>query len=250
MAPLAALSLYDEFRELTPPGLIGDRILEALADRLVEIDLLGRAGDLLDEQVAERLTGVEKSRVAARLALIRLLDGQPAEALAALDASVLDQMPEGLRRERARLRAKAFVDLGQDETALDLLASDDSAEADRLRVEIARAAGRWGEVAAILMDRLPETGLPLDESGAGQVLNAAVAQVLAGQRAELQRLARSYGTAMAVTAHAEAFRLLAGDGAERALATISAQLGQVEQAQAFMTDYRERLVDGSLSALN
>ncbi|MEX2630675.1 MAG: hypothetical protein WD341_12120 [Tistlia sp.] len=250
MSPLAALSLYDEFRELTPPGLIGDAIIESLADRLVEIDLLDRAADLLDEQVAHRLSGLEKSRVAARLALVRLLDGQPAAALAALDASALDELPAELRLERARLRAKAMVDLGQDRTALDLLAGDDSAEADRLRVEIARSAGRWAEVATTLGRHLPPAGQPLDESDAAQVVNAAVAHVLAGQRAELQSLARRYAAEMAVSPHADTFELLAGAGALSALSSISEQLGQVEQAQAFMTDYRERLVGGSLSALN
>ncbi len=250
MAPLSALSLYDEFRELTPPGPQGDAIIEALADRLVDIDLLERAALLLEDQVANRLTGLERARVGTRLALLRLLDRKPAEAIEALDVSASSSMPPELRAERTRLRAKAAIDRGQEQIALDLLAGDESLEADRLRIEVDRAAGRWSRVAETLAKHLPAAGVPLEPADAAKVVETAVAQVLAEQRAELQFLARSYGDAMAETDHAETFRLLAGQAGPEALASISEQLGQVEQAQAFMADYRQRLTDGSLSALN
>ena len=86
--PLKALSLYDEFKELTPPGAKGDEIVRKLADRLVAVDLLDRAADLLDNQVRNRLTGRDKARVATRLALVRLLDHKPKAALTALDIDV------------------------------------------------------------------------------------------------------------------------------------------------------------------
>ena len=40
VSPLVAVALYDEFRELTPAGAEGDRLIAGLADRLVEVDLL------------------------------------------------------------------------------------------------------------------------------------------------------------------------------------------------------------------
>ena len=63
MTPLTALSLYDQFRELTPVGRRGDRIIQRLADRLVEVDLLDRASVLLDRQVKFRLRGKQKAMV-------------------------------------------------------------------------------------------------------------------------------------------------------------------------------------------
>ena len=70
-------ALYDEFRELTPPGAEGDRMIAALADRLMTIDLFVRAGDLLERQVKTRLSGADKVAAGTRLAAIRLLDDKP-----------------------------------------------------------------------------------------------------------------------------------------------------------------------------
>src|SRR3546814_12820918 len=59
MTPLQALALYDEFRELTPVGKAGDRVIEGMADRLVRVDLIYRAERLLDRQVKFRMQGDE-----------------------------------------------------------------------------------------------------------------------------------------------------------------------------------------------
>ncbi|MET1027033.1 MAG: hypothetical protein ABWY00_07685, partial [Dongiaceae bacterium] len=77
LTPLTAVALYDEFRELTPSGPDGDRMIANLADRLVKVDLLEGAANLLDTQVKHRLSGLEKARAGARLAAIRLLDNKP-----------------------------------------------------------------------------------------------------------------------------------------------------------------------------
>ncbi|MDB5411093.1 MAG: Conserved exported protein of unknown function, partial [Rhodospirillales bacterium] len=79
--PLRALALYEEYKELAPAGAKGDAIIQKLADRLVAVDLLDRAAGLLEDQVKFRLTGRDKLRVAARLALVRLLDRKPDAAL-------------------------------------------------------------------------------------------------------------------------------------------------------------------------
>jgi tetratricopeptide (TPR) repeat protein len=85
MSPLEAISLYEEFKDLTPPGDEGDRYVEKLAERLVNADLLGRAASLLEYQVNNRLKGDRKAEIAIRLAAIRLLDGNPDGALRSLE---------------------------------------------------------------------------------------------------------------------------------------------------------------------
>ena len=70
MSPITAIALYDEFKELTPPGKKGAEMVQRLADRLVEVDLLDRAAELLQDQVEFRLDGIEKARVGAQLALV------------------------------------------------------------------------------------------------------------------------------------------------------------------------------------
>ena len=67
---VSAIALYREFQELTPPSEKGNEIIRKLADRLVDVDLLDDAAALLEKQVRYRLTGVEKAKVGARLAVV------------------------------------------------------------------------------------------------------------------------------------------------------------------------------------
>ena len=70
MSAIKALSLYYDFRELTPVGRRGDEMVRRLADKLVEVDLLGRAAELLNHQVENRLKGAARSQIAADLAVV------------------------------------------------------------------------------------------------------------------------------------------------------------------------------------
>ncbi len=251
--PLTSLSLYEEFRELTPPGAPGNRLIEQLADRLVAVDLLDRAAGLLEGQVQFRLSGEEKTRVGARLALIRLLDRKPREALKALEISATSAVPEELQRQRRHLRARALSDLGRSAEALALLEGDSSLDALRLRAEVLWAERDWASAAVALAATLPPAGeatetLPVETSG--QVLNLAVAYTLAGERQELQSLRQAWAPAMAEGPHAEAFALLAEDLDPQSVATIAQQLAQVDRVQAFMSSYRARLRETQLSDLN
>ena len=97
ISPLEAISLYEEFKDLTPPGNEGNRVVEKLAERLVDADLLGRAAVLLEYHVNNRLTGGKKAEIAIRLAAIRLLDGNPDGALRSLELAedALDKVDAG-----------------------------------------------------------------------------------------------------------------------------------------------------------
>ena len=48
LAPVDALGLYYDFRQLTPPGARGDEMIRNLARRLVRVDLLTQAAELLE----------------------------------------------------------------------------------------------------------------------------------------------------------------------------------------------------------
>ncbi|GEM_PF-491688 len=85
--PMEAIALYEEFKDLTPPGPEGDGFVETLAERLVQAELLGRAASLLEHHVNNRLQGDRRAEVAIRLAAIRLLDGNAGGALRSLDVA-------------------------------------------------------------------------------------------------------------------------------------------------------------------
>lgn len=258
VAPLSAIALFNEFRELTPAGDRGDQIIQSLADRLASVDLLDPAADLLDDQVRHRLRdGVEKVRTGARLALLRLLDRQPDAALDALQASEADEMPEPLQRQRDHLRARALAELERFDEALGLLAQDGGTDADLIRADIHwrmkdwRNAGRVLEQVATAAGALP--GAALDDTQARHVLNEAVAWSLADDADRLRQLDNDHGAAMDASPYRAAFRLVVPDGRHRPAGLQAAVSDSVEDAmnfQAFLGAYRDRLRYEPLSTIN
>ena len=76
LSPIPALAMFYDFIELTPIGPNGDEMIRRMSDRLIAVDLLGPAAKLLKYQVENRLDGVARAQVAARLATLDLLDRQ------------------------------------------------------------------------------------------------------------------------------------------------------------------------------
>ncbi|MFV3073073.1 hypothetical protein [Niveispirillum fermenti] len=244
MSAVEALALYEQYRELTPPGPDGDRIIRRLAERLVEIDLLDRAAQLLDHQVQYRLTGTEKAQVGARLAGIRLLDGKPDDAIAALDKSLVDGLPPELVEERKLLRARALSQTGKGADAVQLLATDQSHNANLLRVDIAMRDRQWPAAAAALGDLIgppPAAGAALEPQTAGLVINHAIALSLAQDNAGLETLRRDFGPAMENSRDANTFRLLTRPEEAAGLAdaaTIRSRITEIDLFRNFLDNYR------------
>jgi hypothetical protein len=201
------------------------------------------------------LSGRDKARGAAQLALLRLFDRHPEEALKALDIAVDKDLPAELLRQRQQLRARALAELGRNDEALAILGGDTSRDADRLRADIYWRARNWGEAAKVFARIVPPPAAEakLDQGASQIVLNWAAALTLAGDHKGLDDLRAHYGRAMAASPFADAFRVVAGepgagsDGDPRALATRVAQLGEL---QSFMASYKERLAKEKLSAIN
>ncbi len=256
LSPVTAIALYDEFKELTPVGKRGDKMIRKLADRLVSVDLLDRAAMLLDAQVKFRLVGVEKARVGAQLALVYLLNRESDKAMASLDVSEFKNASPELADQRRHIKARILGQMKRYEDSLTLLKSDKSLGADLLRAETFWEMRDWSN-AAQAMRRLvrafkAEPGEALDEKQARYVLNLAVALTLAGNDQGIDRLRQDYGRAMDAGPFREAFRLIARPKTEGLVdyATISRRVAEAENFQAFMATYRQQLKDGKLSAIN
>ncbi|RTR24657.1 tetratricopeptide repeat protein [Azospirillum griseum] len=241
---LEALKLYDQFRELTPVGEAGDEIIRQLAERLISIDLLNRAADLLQHQVEFRLSGLDKARIGTRLASVRLLDNKPEQALQALEMSNVPGIPADLAAERRLMQAKALSELNKGDDALLLLADDDGANANLLRVDIAWRGQKW-EAAALALNKIigppPLPGKALDPAVSQLVLNRAVALALAGDGTGLNLLRKDFEAAMKGGPNEDAFRVLTRP--EQALglvdvSTIRSRVAEVELFQKFLKNYR------------
>ena len=255
MTPLTALSLYDQFRELTPVGRRGDRIIQRLADRLVQVDLLDRAAILLDRQVRFRLQGVAKARVGSRLALIRLLDRQPEKALESLDESVAPGLDAKLAVQRKRLRARAIFELGDSEGALKLLVSDTTRDAGLLRADIYWRTQDWPNAAKVferLIGQTGQDGRRIDDRAATLVLNWAVTLSMTDDFDQLNKVRQLYTQQMDGTPFREAFRLITNrtEGELNDFRTLTARFEEIGRFQAFLTSYRDKLKDQPLSAVN
>ncbi|MEE8535974.1 MAG: hypothetical protein V3S45_07975, partial [Kiloniellales bacterium] len=254
---LTALTLFEQFKELTPSGAEGDRVIEVLVDRLVEVDLLEEAAAMLENQVTYRLKGADKARVGARWAVVHLLDRKPELALEALEKSRPESggrflLPD-LTQQRGRLRARALAGLEQNAEAIALLAGDDHPEALRLRAEILWRESDWDGVALaleILLPELPPDGEALAREDGEVVRNLAVAYSLAERRDDLRLLGEHYATAMAGTVWHDDFAMLSNGLEAGETGTVADKLAGVSRIQAFMTSYRERFQQASLSELN
>ena len=146
LPPIDALGMFYEFRELTPIGRRGDEMIRRLADRLVAVDLLDQAAELLQYQVDKRLEGAARAQVAARLAMVYLTNRKPERAIAALRSTRIADLSGELRQQRLLLEARAQSDVGRHDLALDIISNVNGREAIRLRSDIYWAARKWREV--------------------------------------------------------------------------------------------------------
>jgi tetratricopeptide (TPR) repeat protein len=208
MPPIDALSLFYDFRDLTPVGRRGDEMIRKLVDRLVSVDLLDQAAELLQHQVDNRLQGAARAQVAVRLAAIYLIARKPDRTIQVLRASRTGDLPNELRNQRLMIEARAQSEVGRPELALEVIANLPGREVERLRVDILWKARRWrdaGEqIEKIYGDRWREF-TPLTEPERADVLRAAVAYALADDTIGLDRFRTKYAPKMADGADRRAF---------------------------------------------
>ena len=246
-----ALALYFDFKEFTPVNRQGDEIVRGLVDRLVGLDLLDAAGELLQHQVDKRLTGAARASVAARLAAIRLMDERPLQALQVLHATRLPELPARIRDARMLLEARALSDLSRTDLALELLDGMEGPDAARLRADILWGARRWREAGeaheALLGTRWREPG-PLTEAERADVMRAAIAYALADESLSLDRLRTKTMPKMAESADARAFGLLSAPGATATAAfrDLAGRAISAETLTAFLKAFRERYPESAV----
>ncbi len=249
LSAIKALSLYYDFRELTPVGRRGDEMVRRLADKLVEVDLLDRASELLKHQVDNRLKGAARSQIAADLALIYLLDSKPNMALDTLRRTRQSQLPLSVERQRRLVEAKSLAQLNKVGLALELLQPLQGGDVDQLRADIMWDAKRWQDVAEqtemMLGDRW-SLSAALDEQEQTNVLRAGIAYSLADDKLGLDRLRRKYADKMAATSVAGAFDVVTlpieRNGEE--FQAVAQQIAGINSMERFLTEYRSRYLNG------
>ena len=249
LKPLDALSLFYDFRELTPVGRDGDRMIRGLADRLIAVDLLDQAVEMLDHQVTHRLRGVARAQMAGRLAAVHLWNNAPGEALAALRKTRQAQLPRQIADERLLLEAKALSALDRHDHALELLADNKAMPARALAADVHWDAGHYAAAGGALEDLLGlrwtrDDALTPEEQF--DVLRAAIAYVLAGDSDSVERIRQKYAEKMAQGPQAASFSIVASatDGRGMAFRDLAREIAQVDTLDRFMAGYRSRYEAG------
>jgi len=243
LQPVDALSLYYDFRNLTPPGARGDEMIRNLARRLVKVDLLTQAGDLLQYQIDSRLQGVAQAQIATDLAVIQIADRNPEGALRVLNKTRMPDLSPALERQRRVLEARAFIDAGRDELALDLISKMSGRDVDLLRVD-AHWKGRRYSTAAEQIEAIygPEQSPgPMTQPARMAIIRAAVGYVLAGDTLGLSRIRTKFGEQMAQSAEWPMFDYVTGSIAPTSadFQKVVRQVAGLDALNAFLGSYRE-----------
>lgn len=210
LQPVEALGLFNDFRDLTPIGADGDAMVRRIVRRLVDVDLLDQAGDLLQYQIDNRLQGPAKASVAADLAAIYLMDHDPQKALQALWSTRTTLLPKAILAERRVLEARALNELNEPDKALDVLGTDTSPDADDVRADAYWRQQDWAKAAAVLERQLGNrytSDKPLDIGDEGRVIRAGVAYSLLKDQKALSRLSDRFGKFEATAAAPDAMRV-------------------------------------------
>lgn len=191
LEPVQALALFYDFKELTPIGADGDLMVRRLVRRLVDVDLLKEASDLLQYQVDNRLDGVPRAQVATDLALIQLMNRKPEQALLTINNSRTTVLPPALNAERRIITARALMGVGRLDAAEEMIEPDKTPEAREIRAEVAWKSRNWALAGSLFEGALADrwkSPLPLRPDEEARLLRAGVAYSLAGDDASLARL--------------------------------------------------------------
>ncbi len=248
MPPIDALSLFYDFRDLTPVGRRGDEMIRKLADRLVSIDLLDQAAELLQHQVDNRLQGAARAQVSVRLAVIYLMARKPDRAIQVLRTSRSGDLPNELRSQRLLIEARAQSDVGRPELALEVIANLAGHEVERLRADILWKARRWHD-AAEQIERLHgerwSKFTPLTDTERADVLRAAVGYALSEDAIGLDRLRTKYAPKMPEGPDRRAFAVVTAPFSSNApeFGEVAKMVAGADTLDAFLRDIRARFPD-------
>jgi tetratricopeptide (TPR) repeat protein len=244
----SAIALFYDFKELTPLGAKGDRMIRLLTERLVSIGLLDQAAELLDHQVKYRLKGTGRSQVAMRLALIQLRNKQPKKAFSAISSTRFAGLTPKLRGQRRLIEARALADMGRHDHAIELLEDDITQEAETLRANIYWDADNWPETGRIYEELLEDewgTDKDLSNEARTNIMRMSIAYALVDDKAALQRVRRKFSVKMMSSPDAQAFNIATGDltlqGA--AFRDVLRQVNSIDTFEAFMSDFKSRFGD-------
>ena len=253
LSAIDALALFYDFRDLTPIGRRGDEMIRRLADRLVAVDLLDQAAELLQYQVDHRLEGAARAQVATRLAVIYLMNRKPDKAFDVLRATRVEDLNNEMRQQRLLIEARALSELGRHDVALEIIANLSGRQPIKLRADILWSAHRWGDAAEqielLYGDRWKDF-TPLNEVEQADILRAAAGYALAEDSLGLARFRERYIGKMGESgANRRAFDVITEplDSSGTDFRAVAHAIAAVDTLDGFLRDLRARYPNSGAS---
>jgi hypothetical protein len=195
MDDFTLVALFYEFKELNPIGDQGDDVIIEIAKRLVKLDLLENAADLLRHQVKYRLHGEKRIKNSDNLAIVLMMDKKPTESIMILDDSDGDNFNFNEHQYRVRLKAKALIDLRRYDDALEYLKDDNSEDASVIKREALFQSKKWANYADLVMADFDNliSKVGTDEAASQDILRLAISYYMLGVHDQLGALSGAVG---------------------------------------------------------
>lgn len=253
MDPVKALALFYDFREMTPVGRRGDEMVRRLAGRLIDMDLLAQAAELLRHQVDHRLKGAARAQIAADLGVVYLMDRKPEEALRVLNRTRQAKLPRELERQRNMVEARALTESGRPDLALEIVRNMRGEDVDRLKADTLWAAQSWREAGELLEGLVGgrwSDPVALADQERTDILRAAIGYSLADDDFSLSRLKAKFTDKMSDSPDTAAFDIVTRPVADRGVEFMSVldNLQSVDSLDIFLAEYRRKYLQPSPDA--
>ena len=209
ITPLDLVALADENADaIAQTDIAGMGVL--LADDLTALDLPNRAAPVIEHIAAAAPAGAGKAKLGARLAALRLGEGDFAGATNALATTNASGLPAPLQEERDLIDARIHAQMHDTAGATAILSGMGTQAADELRATVLADSGDWVGAAQALRTvatgAIPEAGA-LDAEQQDLLLRLASAQSRAADDAALHALGLKQAARM-TGARGKMFRLL------------------------------------------
>lgn len=254
LPPLEALALYYQYKNYAPPGSIGREVIANLADRLVGVDLLEQGASLLEHQMRHDAEKSQRSQLGAKVASIHLLNHEPRKALRALQDSVYGENPLALHQLRNRLAAQALVELGESERAWQILAHDETPDAERIRLNILWQRRDWARVIPTVENLLrlrKDITAPITVEESEQVIKLALAYIFENNKEQLQYLRDYFTPLMANNPNKPLFDFITASDVTPTPTNFDEVVKNMVETRSFIDQYKVQMQTAGLgSAVN
>lgn len=251
LSPIKSLALYQDFKWLASLSQKQNTIIQKLSDRLVAVDLLPRAQDLLLSLLQkDDLSPDNKARVGSRLAVIYLFENKPQEALDILEVTDAPALTSATVNPRKMIAARAYSALNRPEEALRLLADDYSPNALLHRFEIYWKAKDWDNASDTIKYLIeePKPGQKLSSEQMNYILDWATTLKQAGKETVLVRLRNKFAPYFKDTPFYSAFNVLTShlEKEKIDIKAINSAITDIQNFSNFSKFYTESLKESDL----